>query len=138
MLLVLLLPAAILCFGGEIGRLYLAIGTVSLILDWFIFYVPGFPRDRENLIKMLNTDATSREADEIMNFTKWQIFHVQWQSLGLWILTSWRWLKVFDPVYRETVGVAFLTTALSDPMLHARMQVISNSEKKFNINGGDQ
>jgi len=124
----LLLPAAILWFGGEMGKLYLLAGVTSLALDWFIFYLPGFDRDRDNVRKLLGPDCTQAQADEVMNFTKWQIFHVQWQSLGWWVLTSWRWLTVLRPDYREAVGTAFLLTALSDPMLHARMQATTNEK----------
>ena len=129
-MIALLLPAVILWLGGEVGKFYLAAGVASLTLDWIIFYLPGFKRDREYLGDLLGPDATDEQADEVMNYTKWQIFHVQWQSLGWWVLTSWRWLTVFRSDYRESVGVMFLTTALSDPMLHARLQMISTKEEK--------
>ena len=129
-MITLLLPAAILWLGGDVGRYYLAAGVVSLGLDWFVFYLPGFPRDREHLGELLGADVSRAQADEVMSYTKWQIFHVQWQSLGWWVLTSWRWLQIFRPGYRESVGLMFLMAALGDPILRARLDVMALKETK--------
>ena len=131
-MILLLIPALIWYFGGEIGRWYVLLGMVSLTLDWTVFYMPGFKHDREIARDLLRIPdgATSDELERLLSTTKWAIFHLQYQSLGWWVFTSWRWVRALDTDYRRTVGEYFLLTSLGCPLADIPQVVAQNRSRR--------
>jgi hypothetical protein len=128
-LVTLSLAAAILILGGSVGAFYLAVGSVSLVLDWFLFYDPYFDEDRKSMTTLVSETyagvskaESARICDHAMQYMKWQILRVQIESLPWWILTSWRWIFASDKDYRKRVGLAYTTAVLNDPIMWQTMK----------------
>lgn len=139
-MILLVIPSLILYFGGDIGKIYVLAGIVSLSLDWFLFYLPGFEDDKLLLQSILKSSGTLDEQGvkeltaAIHSYNVKQIFHVQYQSLGWWIFTSWRWTTILNSSYRNLVGMGFITAAVHDPLLHADPAIMRILESNTNRN----
>ena len=120
----LLIPIAIVYFFNYWGAIYVLLGIVSLAVDWYLFYKPGFDKDYSKIFSIVDElcELPLQKKQEIANiyfeYMKNQIWAAQVQSVVFWLLISGRWLTMlFAPNYREVVMDGFIYTTFKDPTL---------------------
>jgi hypothetical protein len=126
----LLIPIAIVYFFNYWGAIYVLLGIVSLAVDWYLFYKPGFDKDYSKIFSIVDElcELPLQKKQEIANiyfeYMKNQIWAAQVQSVGFWLLISGRWLTMlYAPNYREVVMDGFIYTTFKDPTLEGTINL---------------